>query len=96
MEIELFGQAKLDWLRISLELPHGIPSYDTFGRVFGRLNPESLERCFLTWMQALAQASGGRLIALDGQTLRRSFDKANGKVVIHMVIPTAPTGTRML
>jgi len=47
-------------------------------------------------MQALAQASGGRLIALDGQTLRRSFDKANGKAVIHMVIPTVPTGTRML
>jgi len=71
MEIELFGQAKLDWLRTFLQLPHGIPLHGTFGRVFARLNPEQLERCFLTWMQALAQASGGRLIAIDGKTLRR-------------------------
>ena len=85
MEIELFGQAKLDWLRTFLELPHGIPSHDTFGRVFARLNPEPLERCFLTWMQALAKAGGGRLIAIDGKTLRRSFDKANRKAAIHMV-----------
>ena len=85
MEIELFGQAKLDWLRTFLELPHGIPSHDTFGRVFARLNPEQLERCFLTWMQGLAQASGGRLIAIDGKTLRHSFDKANRKAAIHRV-----------
>jgi len=61
-EIELFGRAKFDGLRTFLELPHGIPSHDTFGRVFPRLNPEPLERCFLTWMQALTQARGGRLI----------------------------------
>jgi predicted transposase YbfD/YdcC len=85
MEIELFGQAKLDWLRTFLALPHGIPSHDTFGRVFARLNPEQLERCFVAWMQALAQASGGRLMAIDGKTLRRSFDKANRKAAIHMV-----------
>ena len=84
-EIELFGKAKFDWLRTFLELPHGIPSHDTFGRIFSRLNPEQLERCFLSWMQALAQASGGRLIAIDGKTLRRSFDKANNKAAIHMV-----------
>ena len=85
MEIELFGQAKLDWLRTFLELPHGIPSHDTFGRVFARLNPEQLERCFVAWMQALSQVSGGRLIAIDGKTLRRSFDKAHRKAAIHMV-----------
>ena len=70
MEIELFGKAKLDWLRTFLDLPHGIPSHDTFGRVFSRLNPEQLERCFLTWKQALAQAGGRRLIAIDGKALR--------------------------
>lgn len=84
-EVELFGQAKVDWLRTFLDLSHGIPSHDTFGRVFARLNPDQLERCFQDWMQALAQASGGRLIALDGKTIRRSFDKANGKAAIHMV-----------
>ena len=85
MEIELFGQSKLEWLRTFLALPHGIPSHDTFGRVFARLDPEQLERCFAAWMQALAQASGGRLMAIDGKTLRRSFDKANRKAAIHMV-----------
>jgi len=84
-EIELFGKAKSDWLRTFLELPHGIPSHDTFGRVFSRLNPEQLERSFLAWMQALVQGSGGRLVAIDGKTLRRSFDKAHGKAAIHMV-----------
>jgi len=84
-EIELFGQSKLDWLKTFLELPHGIPSHDTFGRVFARLDPEQLERCFQKLMQALAQASGGQLIALDGKTLRRSFDRASGKAAIHMV-----------
>jgi predicted transposase YbfD/YdcC len=84
-EIELFGRAKLDWLRTFLELPHGIPSHDTFGRVFARLDPEQLEQCFLTWMRALAQVSGGRVIAVDGKTLRRSVDKANRKAAIHMV-----------
>jgi len=73
-EVELFGQAKVDWLRTFLALSHGIPSHDTFGRVFARLNPDQLERCFQDWMQALAQASGGRLIALDGKTIRRSHE----------------------
>lgn len=84
-EIELFGQSKLDWLRTFLELPHGIPSHDTFGRVFSRLDPDQLEQCFQKWMQGLARRSGGELIALDGKTLRRSFDKAGHKAAIHMV-----------
>ena len=71
-EIELFGEAKFDGLRTFLELPHSIPSHDTFGRVFSRLNPEQFERCFLTGMQALAQASGGRLIAIDRKTILRN------------------------
>ena len=67
-EIELFGRAKFDWLRTFLELPHGLPSHDTFGRVFARLDPDQPERCFQAWMQALAQVSGGQLITLDGET----------------------------
>jgi len=84
-EIALFGKAKLDWLRSFLELPHGIPSHDTFGRVFARLKPEALERCFQKWMQGLIEASGGKWVALDGKTLRRSFDRAADKAAIHMV-----------
>jgi len=84
-EIEAFGKAKEAFFREVLALPHGIPSHDTFGRVFAALRPEALERCFASWSQALAEQSGGRLIAIDGKTLRRSFDRAAGKAAIHMV-----------
>ncbi len=83
--VEMYGNEKLDWLRTILALPQGIPSHDTFGRVFSRLNPEQFERCLLQWMAALAEKSDGRLIAIDGKTLRRSFDKANDRAAIHMV-----------
>jgi len=95
-EVELFGQSKLDWLKTFLELPNGIPSHDTFGRVFALLEPEPLERCFQKWMQALARASGGQLIALDGKTLRRSFDQASGKAAIHMVSAWCETNHTVL
>jgi len=84
-EIALFGKSKLEWLRRYLPLTNGIPSHDTFGRVFARLDPMQLEKCFLEWMSALAQATDGRLIAIDGKTIRRSFDQASGKAAIHMV-----------
>ena len=84
-QIEEFGYAKLKWFRTFLELPHGIPSHDTFGRVFAKLNPNAFEACFLKWVNALADKSHGRLIAVDGKTLRHSFDRANQKAAIHMV-----------
>ncbi len=84
-EIALFGKSKLKWLRSFLELPNGIPSHDTFGRVFSRLDPQQLERCFRDWIAALAESGGGQLIAVDGKTLRRSFDTAGAKAAIHMV-----------
>jgi len=84
-EVELFGETKLDWLRRFVPLANGTPSHDTFGRVFARLDPVQLERCYLQWMSALAEATEGRLIAIDGKTIRRSFDKAGGKAAIHMV-----------
>ena len=85
VEVEQFGQCKLKWFRTFLNLPHGIPSHDTFGRVFARLDPEQFERCFLHWMESLAGRSRGRLVAIDGKTLRRSFDSASKKAAIHMV-----------
>jgi predicted transposase YbfD/YdcC len=84
-EVELFGQAKYDWLKGFLELPHGIPSHDTFNRVFARLDPAQFEQCFLSWVQAVAEVTKGQVIALDGKTLRRSHDRYLGKEAIHMV-----------
>lgn len=84
-DIALFGESKYKWFQTFLELPHGIPSHDTFGRVFAALEPAALEACFLAWIKALAKGSKGRLIAIDGKTLRRSFDRANKKAAIHMV-----------
>jgi predicted transposase YbfD/YdcC len=75
-QVALFGRCKQKWLASFLELPNGIPSHDTFGRVFSRLDPEAFERCFLAWMSALVELSGGRLVAIDGKSIRRSFEHA--------------------
>lgn len=85
VEIELFGNAKSEWLRSILSLPNGIPSHDTFGRVFSLLDPDQFERCFRRFTAGLAESTGGKLIAIDGKALRRSFDKASDKAAIHMV-----------
>ena len=84
-DIEEFGNAKLAWFKTFLDLPHGVASHDTFGRVFAALKPAGFERCFRRWVKGLVKASKGRLIAVDGKTLRRSFDQAAGKAAIHMV-----------
>jgi len=84
MDVATFGRCREPWLRTFLPLPHGIPSHDTFGRVFGRIPPLSFEKCFMKWMAALAQ-SPCRLIALDGKALRHSFDTADQKAAIHMI-----------
>jgi predicted transposase YbfD/YdcC len=83
--IEDFGQARYEWLKQFLELPGGIPSHDTFNRVFRLLDPVQFQACFLSWMQAVAEVTRGEVIAIDGKTLRRSFDKGTAKRAIHMV-----------
>src|ERR1700733_232719 len=75
-EVEVFGNAKIAWFSTFLDLKQGIPSHDTFGRVFGRLNPDAFERCFVAWTRAITQTGGGRLIAIDGKSIRRSFEHA--------------------
>jgi predicted transposase YbfD/YdcC len=84
-DIESFGQQKVVWLGQFLDLSNGIPSHDTFGRVFARLEPEQFRKCFLAWVQAVFEVTQGQVIALDGKQLRRSHDKALGKKAIHMV-----------
>src|SRR6266567_3269786 len=72
VDVELFGDSKLDWFRTFLELPGGIPSHDTFGRVFARLDPARFEGCFLAWVQAIVTPVEGDVVAIDGKVLRRS------------------------
>jgi predicted transposase YbfD/YdcC len=85
VEIEQFGQAKESWLRTFLLLPHGIPSHDTFGRVFGLIDPQEFQNGFISWVTAISQLTTGQIIAIDGKRLRRSYDGRLGKAAIHMV-----------
>jgi len=81
-----YGRAKFDWLKTFLDLPHGIPSHDTFGDVFAKLQSETFERCFMQWMKKMVQLSGGKLVAIDGKSLRRSFEHGWDKSgMAHMV-----------
>lgn len=83
-DIERFGKARLEWLRTFLRLENGIPSHDTFGRVFSRLDPARLLTCIQQWLDDIGLEIG-KHIAIDGKTLRRSFDTAAGKNPLHLV-----------
>lgn len=85
VSIQEFGEAKQEWFGGFLELPSGIPSHDTFGRVFGRLDPDQFHSCFMKWIMAVSELTKGQVIAIDGKTLRRSHDKALGQEAIVMV-----------
>ena len=84
-DMELFGKSKRAWLQTFLALPHGVPSHDTFGRVFARLNPKHFQECFLAWTQAVAQLTTGALVSLDGKTVRASFDRATASSPLPML-----------
>lgn len=83
--IERFGHAKAAWLQTFLALPNGIPSHDTFGRVFAALDPGAFAECFQHWIVGVAQATAGHVVAIDGKTLRHSFDTASAKAAIQLV-----------
>jgi predicted transposase YbfD/YdcC len=95
-QVELFGRSKAKWLGTFLDLPDGIPSHDTFGRVFARLDPDAFERCFVAWMSALVDVSGGRLIAIDGKAIRRSFARAWDKSGMAHLVSAFVRGNQMV
>jgi predicted transposase YbfD/YdcC len=84
-EVVLYGIANREWLGTFLELPNGIPCEDTFSRLFARINPDAFEKCFIEWTRSLASSSDGRLVAIDGKTLRHSFKHGWNKQMIHLV-----------
>jgi predicted transposase YbfD/YdcC len=85
LDIAAYGVAKYDWLRTFLELPNGIPSHDTFRRVFCLLEPAAFLECFQRWVDALSEELSIKRIAIDGKSLRRSFDRASGRAALHLV-----------
>ena len=84
-DLEEFGRRRQAWLARFLQLPKGIPSHDTFRRVFGLLDRQQFAAGLFSWTQALHEATGGKLIAIDGKTARRSFRKKSGLAALHLV-----------
>lgn len=84
-DIEAFAHAKEDWLRRYLDLPNGLPSDDTFRRVISRIDPEAFETCFRCWIASVVEHTEGELIAIDGKTLRGSYDHTDDKAALCMV-----------
>jgi predicted transposase YbfD/YdcC len=84
-DIEAFGKCRHDWLKGFLQLPAGIPSHDTFRRVLGLLDRKQFPACLFQWTQSLHEATGGKVLAIDGKTARRSFAKRKGLAALHLV-----------
>jgi predicted transposase YbfD/YdcC len=85
VSIATWGRQKRAWLAKILDLSAGIPSHDRFNAVFKSIKPAEFEKCLLSWITALHEITAGQVVAIDGKTLRHSFDKATGKSAIHMV-----------
>jgi predicted transposase YbfD/YdcC len=85
VSIAFWGRTKKEWLSKFLDLSSGIPSHDRFNAILGALRPAEFEKCLLSWITALHEISDGQIVAIDGKTLRRSFDAASSKSAIHMV-----------
>ena len=83
--IAAWGRQKRAWLARFLDMTSGIPSHDRFNAVFKAIKPDEFERCLLSWITSLHEVTAGQVVAIDGKTLRQSFDKADAKSAIHMV-----------
>src|SRR3954471_10060324 len=93
-DIALYGRCKREWLEGFLALPNGIPSHDTFRRVLMLVDPDAFERCFMGWVRAVfrPEEGGPRQVAVDGKTVRRSFDRKHGRSPLHLVSAYATEG----
>ena len=94
--IEEYAKTKYDFLKTFLNLPNGIPSHDTFGDIFAKIDPLKFEACFLKWTLSVCQLTQGEVIAIDGKTLRGSYDRQDKKASIHMVSAWANTNRLVL
>lgn len=83
--IEIFGESQLDWLRKFYPYKHGIPSHDTLNRVFSALDPKVFGEKFIEWTREVCRLSEGEVVAIDGKTIRRSYDKNSGRSAFHMI-----------
>ena len=95
-DVELFVKSKYDWFKRFLAMPNGVPSHDTFGRVFAAIDPKQFQNGFMDWMREVSQLARGQVIAIDGKTLRRSHDQSTGKSAIHMVSAWASENSLVL
>ena len=95
-DVELFVKCKYEWFKGFLELPNGVPSHDTFGRVFASIAPEQFQEGFMAWVREVSELTQGQVIAIDGKTLRRSHDHRGGKAAIHMVSAWASENSLVL
>lgn len=84
-DVELYARNKKAWLKTFLKLPKGIPSHDTFGRVFAKIKSEEFQKHFIEWVKAIEELTEGQVIAMDRKNLRRSHDHETGKAAIYMV-----------
>lgn len=85
VEMEEFGRAKREWFETFLDLEHGMPSHDTFRRVFGKLKPAEFQRCFLAWIESVQARTNGDVIAIDGKALRGTFERTTNTLAIRLV-----------
>lgn len=85
VDVAMYGRIKEDWLRQFLKLPHGIPSHDTFGRVFAALDGEQFQACFTQWVRAIVNILPGQVVAIDGKTACASHDGPDPSIATHMV-----------
>ena len=95
-DIEMYGIARKKWLEKFLELPNGIPSHDTFARVFSQINPEEFNKSFLSWVKGISKTTAGEIIAFDGKQSRNSGDEKNGRGAINTVSAWAASNRLVL
>jgi predicted transposase YbfD/YdcC len=96
IDIEMYGIAREKWLEKFLELPNGIPSHDTFARVFSQINPDEFNKSFLSWIKGISKTTAGEIIAFDGKQSRNSGDEKNGQGVINTVSAWAASNRLVL